>query len=964
MPLVLEEMSERLASPLAVEQSKVVITKQLAYLHDANPVIFRSIQDRVSSYPASSPISKEDLQEINTNLSKQVLIATNIKIAGGVSGTLSALATITDSAELQKVSNLSVMLIDFTKNANILNELINQKPKVDFASCVELFASSFSVVTIGLKLFGAFMEASGPSFEEVMLEQLQAISKQIQELHKDMLREFGEVHDHLRLLHDSLYECTTDIKLLIENKINGFRENATHRLNEIQSNIVDLKDDVRSGQIQSLLQKLKGKCVDVERHMQEVAVASEDASIKELADHLEGKWIKLHAADPVLSASSYNASTHKLDTYFLKQNKDQLHNILGYIAKIGKANGLNLDDVDVNKIVNVDVSKMAIASYLKLRRKFYAYIADDANGSKLSEIISYLENTLRLVKNIQRSHAMFNNAFVNYVAAVNEVQNAIDVQNDAASAHYRELYNCQLIDLNHDAEQMKVAFKLQRPKDSFATPSHDSSSPLPRLDLRSYRGYDNFDFPRELVIAELLGIDGLSIKTSYGGFWRLEVRSRAGVHSAAIHDVRVDFAGNPNTFAINEAQDTEKPYVPNENRYYIKFFVKFSFANTFHWNGYEVYLDKNTGASSEAVKNLLANPSNIGRILLANSELLSCIVSSPIKVNVWANESEHDKRVLYSLPDKINAWILNARKAHVPDALLKNNSSSFTQSLDHLDSAKQRLVTFGTVAGLPEEMQLQIMALKSSENVMQDLRNYKLYATMADKYWQKPDLNSINVLKNACIALIGNPNTIFRSKVEQSILETIAPVNVYRALYIRYTANPELIEKSITDKARSLGIHPATLAGSPFIGGVPQYCTLITAIIEGDCANIKRACVKDNGKTTGVDITKTLNERLVCAIHLAAYIGNAAVISEIFKYDIDKDCINETLSNGDTPMMYAVQSRSLDAVRLLYDLGADITKVNNAGKSAVQIARDLGLGEIVILLNIPRVVTVIRPRIG
>lgn len=951
MPLTIEKMSERLTGANCTPEKKELIAKQLTYLHEANPVIFKRVHDKIAYYNINKPIAVKDLQVLNTEISKQVLIATNLKMVGKASESLHALATITNSAELQKICKLSTMLIDFTSNANILKQMFGKKPKLDFK---DLFASSFDLVSVGMKVLGAFMGSSGPSFEEVMVEQLQAVSKQIHELHKAMLEEFGQVHEHLQLLHNTLYECTLDIKLLIENKINGFRSDATHRLNEIQSNLIDLKDDVRTGQIQSLLQKLKDLCVDVEHCLQDNSIATDASRVQQLANDLECKWIKLHAAAPVLSAANYTASTHKLDTYFLKQNINQLHNILGYIAKIGKDNKLGVRDIKLEAIVNVDVVKMAINNYLKLRRKFPNYISDDEDGEKLSTIIDYLSNTLKVVRNIQKGTNLFSSLFADYITAVNDVKSVTEMQVNAANTHYRQVYNCQLIDLNHDVEKMKVAFKLQLPKNPTATPEQTSSNPLPNFNLQTYKGYANFDLPREIIIAELLGIDSLRVKCTYGGFWRSDflVYSDPSPDVASLLNICFDFAGHENPQVIHQAIDSEHPYI-NSVYIFIKFYVKFSYGNTAHWSGYDVYLNDPELASNQKVKALLQEVYGIGRRLITDPELLFTLVTRPLKVITFSEENKYgyDKTILNSLPGKINSWIMVARKEQVANELLKNNSAQFVRALEHLDFAKQRLITFSLVAGLPSEIHLQILALKGAENVIQDLQNYESFATIDDTYWQPPKVEEVVALKNTCVMLLSNKHAVFNSKVEKSILEAMAPVNVFSSLYVHYKSNPGQIFLSAEEKATQLGLNPTSLSSSPYIVGVPYYCALIIAIIESNIVNIGRSCKKENGNATGIDVTKVLTERLVCAIHLAAYIGNASVIEELLKNDLDNSCINETTASGDTPLMFAVRSGSVEAVKLLCKLGANIKKLNDDNKSAAQIATDLGFHNMLIFLE-------------
>ena len=64
--------------------------------------------------------------------------------------------------------------------------------------------------------------------------------------------------------------------------------------------------------------------------------------------------------------------------------------------------------------------------------------------------------------------------------------------------------------------------------------------------------------------------------------------------------------------------------------------------------------------------------------------------------------------------------------------------------------------------------------------------------------------------------------------------------------------------------------------------------------------------------------------------------------------------INTRDNKGNTALMLAVTHRQLPAVRILLDSGADPALVNNEGLTALRLARQMELPDMVQLLQTPR----------
>ena len=103
----------------------------------------------------------------------------------------------------------------------------------------------------------------------------------------------------------------------------------------------------------------------------------------------------------------------------------------------------------------------------------------------------------------------------------------------------------------------------------------------------------------------------------------------------------------------------------------------------------------------------------------------------------------------------------------------------------------------------------------------------------------------------------------------------------------------------------------------------------------------------------GASIHATAGNEATPLLNSAARLCNAEMLSLFLKKGADPNSMD---SNGDTALTYAVRAayigpRAVRIVRILLDAGADPLKQNKAGVSALSLARNQRLGEMVKVLH-------------
>jgi ankyrin repeat protein len=114
------------------------------------------------------------------------------------------------------------------------------------------------------------------------------------------------------------------------------------------------------------------------------------------------------------------------------------------------------------------------------------------------------------------------------------------------------------------------------------------------------------------------------------------------------------------------------------------------------------------------------------------------------------------------------------------------------------------------------------------------------------------------------------------------------------------------------------------------------------------------ACLKGNPRMVDLLLSRGAKVNLrtpagATALHEAALSGNPAVITLLLDRGAEIDARDRESSA--TPLHYAVSMSRREAVELLLSRGADRTLRNSRGKTAMDVAVDNGLTEIVELLG-------------
>ncbi len=128
---------------------------------------------------------------------------------------------------------------------------------------------------------------------------------------------------------------------------------------------------------------------------------------------------------------------------------------------------------------------------------------------------------------------------------------------------------------------------------------------------------------------------------------------------------------------------------------------------------------------------------------------------------------------------------------------------------------------------------------------------------------------------------------------------------------------------------------------SKTIATVGEVIPLIEATRGGDLDQVSLILAGDTDVFAADPLGRT-------ALHYAAALGNQEIVSVLISYMERLDPVD---GDGFPPLMRAAQNGHPGVVRQMLDQGADPSRTNNAGQSALSLARQSGHQTIVELLD-------------
>ncbi len=705
------------------------------------PDEFIKYKARFAAYPQAGQIPEVDLAKINAAVKREVTQQRDCSAAmynAAYNGckAVDAIAKIAKMPHLSEAVKLSKQSLDFAQQLGCVADILSAGGGL--AGFAALANPTMALVGIGLQMMDCFIGESGPSYEEIVLLQLREISQQIADLHEEMLHEFGQVHEHLRLLHNTVLDCTAALEASIErlgNQMQGFRNDVIGRLIKIEESIEDLRREVAVGQRDILLQDLKTLCADVDARINHHVIVNEEAEVQRIAHRLEHNWILGQSAACSLTGSQIRV-TYDNDIRMLEPSNTKLQGRMGYIASVAQSMGFDLTatadilSVERNKIVHLEIFEVAVNQYLELRKVFSGYVQDDVRGSRFSNIQLFANNTLNFIRKIQRSENLFNALFANYWSAIGEINAAIQGQIDAADLEQHSFLQNNEISLRDNIVTLCSKFVGKHPKvarittadvmQSSGTTIHGAK--FPEFDVQDLSTHHMLNLPVEVLIGEALKLG--DIKCSYTAMFAQRF-SDPGIGVE-------DYDSGLYTSFGTKVGSSDHVYASRRDHFYARYIFKFNLSNYYeHTMSVDRYVPVQDAHSFWP--------------FFINPNLASCVVMPNPVVN---------ENALINLRMQITNTLLQKRKELVAQRLLNGDSTQFDQALQHLESARRRLLAFGLLAGLPYEFMQKIFDLPASSTVRNDLLLYTLAGDINSSYWHKPAAETINAVNAACIGLL------------------------------------------------------------------------------------------------------------------------------------------------------------------------------------------------------------------
>jgi hypothetical protein len=939
MDPVLKHLSERCCG-----KADQKIINGLSAFRANNPAAFAQFRTKIDAYPGTAQIPESIVINYHAEALLQALaVKTTFSGVKGLNEAFSGIAKITNSNTINRAVTFSQQVVGFTEQCFNLGVAVQTS-----AGYAAIGGPALMLATIGMQLCGSFMSKSGPTTEQVMLQQLQAISLQIEELGSLMINKFARVHQHLELLFETLCECTDDLQFLIHNEISSFRADATTRLDRVTDRIKTLLKLTDDAVNTILTQSLKEQCVKSNARMQMHASSNEKADVQDIVDMLEHGWILNQSALPVLTGASkfvagnsQQSQTNDID--LISINVSTLQNILGYMAKVANEMGLDLtgddkDAVDKSKIINPEVFDIALTEYLKLRRTFPSYVIDDDDGSKYTRINAFAQNTINFIRKVQSSRDLFRALFANYNNAISALAVITEQQTQNANAKFCEDYKTTEVDLISSYDQIMRRVQPRLPmvfEDPESKIKPEAQLRYGHITVNSLPFSSEFAMPPEIAVLQILGLATLEGSFSIP---QMEFLSPLGFNAHypfPPHGNVGHFTGELNLGLLQQHIadcrwniDTRRNFLNPKDEYTVRLHQTYGYSYNISLNFALELSDKSFRRTFSAQGTTSVDA--IAPKLPAPKSLPFDTVRKILKFGS-IQLSDNNDTSLEAIAIRIKNAIVEARKQKIVTPLFDGSNKAFENALLHLESAKLRLAAFSMIAGLPRDIHDRIMQLPGQDEIKAELRNYNMFAVMDTTPWVKPELST---LQDDCYANLseGTPPPTLNSEILNNIRKFTAQVALHRVMHKNSRGSKttaRIIPDTPEERARELGFKIELLEIN-----LMQHAGLITAITNNDEYRVSRKVSKT------LNLAEELTVKGHLALHLAAYIGNSKVVKILL--DSDRTVIDTRDDDGFTALMYSVLADSLEAVTCLTEAGADYKIKNRHDQSAIDLAYIFG----------------------
>lgn len=866
------------------------IVKEFEKMQITAPRAFTLYLQQIKHYPGREIIDQDGWAAIQTTINQQLKTDQLFSVGTHTANLFKAIGQISSSPHIIKAAQVSSYTLGFAQNLNTLQSFM--KPGggfIDGVKFLDVATSITGAVTFAVQIFGSFMGRSGPSIEEVMLQELHLVSQQIRDLHIYVVEAFGNVHKHLDLLCELVIDCHQELSILVTNKVDGFRNDATLRLSLIDASLDTLRKIVKHGLDVIFTQDLKKLSDRVTARIEQHSISDEQGEVQAIVLGLE-KWIFEQAADRNLNCSNLFIAGNKEDSHQndikLLDVSNELNHLLGYLSMIAHEMGLDTSKFELQKIVHPMVFNIAVNEYLKLRRSYPAYILDDE--SKFTEIVEYSKHTSIFIRNIQ-DEIFIKALFDNYRQAIASVTDAIKEQMTKANVQFQEILDNEDVNLNDAYDDIKAKFS------DFIIKCNSSIEDLQSKELTFAQ---KLEMPNELLLAQALKLDDFSITYSI----------KAGENVNNFNTMKLVWGNLLHLYPeLNNRQCNFSVTINIKGKH---------FTRTIYLHGQR---PQQFGSTAQSML-----------LFLNNGEQHITITRDPKEATQLVN-----------LEEAIKQEIISRRINLIVQPLLNGDSTSFNKALLHLESARARLLMFAKLIGI-NNINLHNLAkmLQASEHVKNVLKLFIAKSTMDSTYWPEPQVELIEKQFSQAMTNISvKPCAV-------KIDETIAQVKLCKIAYLNYKQQNIVVSKSAEEKAQELNISLVDLMQK--CPTKTDVVNMVKAIVKEDIKALQNVL-----KYKSIKPAKPIpGTEMILPIHLAAYIGNLTIMQCLIDYikedkNIDiRDVLNLPDVSGRTSLMFAVLSGNIEAVKLIQANEVDMAQKDSNEKTAIDMANDRNLTSI------------------
>ena len=332
---------------------------------------------------------------------------------------LSSLGDFTGSKNLSKLGKVGASIVDIKESIGSIKSLVDNGGSLISMSAINPYVA---IAMGAMKIVSCFMK-KGPGAQELIFRQLQEISEQINDLHKDMHKHFREVNLFLASIEQLITRNMQQLKHLIINPVNRKLENIQYDINMLAEyshsrfNALWLKDLVKySNQAHSIVDGIIPNQV------------ISQYQISKLLTSL-AVWIKKHSYNELFNGVFVcNLS----ESGFRPQmNYQQISEILEKAIKTDPRTMINVPFLFTNSNAftkhfaapNTAIQKYALKFYLALR--LYAKklnINYDPKNVEQNAMLARIDHHILLLNSINESKPMILNIGKNIIKLFEQIK--------------------------------------------------------------------------------------------------------------------------------------------------------------------------------------------------------------------------------------------------------------------------------------------------------------------------------------------------------------------------------------------------------------------------------------------------------------------------------------------------------------------------------------------------------------